>query len=136
MTTTDPDGGSMPSVNPQSFNRYSYVQNDPVNFVDPTGLMMWCFTYDTFVQISTMATQSPITVCFGSPDSDGRGSLTFGAEAPAATRVFGGGKEKKNQATPALQEIRWLQIKVQSEMKQAFSDSNYGDTKNAREQGG
>ncbi len=24
--------------NPQSFNRYSYVQNDPVNFADPTGL--------------------------------------------------------------------------------------------------
>ena len=25
-------------TNPQSFNRYSYVQNDPVNFVDPLGL--------------------------------------------------------------------------------------------------
>lgn len=26
------------SYNPQSFNRYSCVQNDPVNFVDPFGL--------------------------------------------------------------------------------------------------
>ena len=25
-------------TDPQSFNRYSYVQNDPVNFVDPSGL--------------------------------------------------------------------------------------------------
>jgi len=25
-------------ANPQSFNRYSYVQSDPVNFVDPNGL--------------------------------------------------------------------------------------------------
>jgi intein-encoded DNA endonuclease-like protein len=25
---------------PQSFNRYSYVNNDPVNKVDPTGLML------------------------------------------------------------------------------------------------
>jgi hypothetical protein len=24
---------------PQSFNRYSYVQNDPVNFIDPLGLL-------------------------------------------------------------------------------------------------
>jgi RHS repeat-associated protein len=34
----DPYGGSYELTNPQSFNRYSYVQNDPVNFVDPTGL--------------------------------------------------------------------------------------------------
>jgi hypothetical protein len=26
---------------PQSFNRYSYVENDPVNLVDPTGLMCY-----------------------------------------------------------------------------------------------
>jgi RHS repeat-associated protein len=34
----DPYGGSYNLTNPQSFNRYSYVQNDPVNFVDPLGL--------------------------------------------------------------------------------------------------
>jgi hypothetical protein len=34
----DPYDGSYELTNPQSFNRYSYVQNDPVNFVDPTGL--------------------------------------------------------------------------------------------------
>jgi len=28
----------MSIANPQSFNRYNYVQNDPVNFIDPTGL--------------------------------------------------------------------------------------------------
>jgi hypothetical protein len=30
--------GSYSLSNPQSFNRYAYVQNDPVNFVDPSGL--------------------------------------------------------------------------------------------------
>ncbi len=35
----DPYGGSYDFTDPQSFNRYSYVQNDPVNFVDPSGLM-------------------------------------------------------------------------------------------------
>ncbi len=35
-TTPDPLAGSI--ADPQSLNRYSYVQNDPVNLVDPTGL--------------------------------------------------------------------------------------------------
>jgi RHS repeat-associated protein len=35
----DPYAGSYNLADPQSLNRYSYVQNDPVTFVDPTGLM-------------------------------------------------------------------------------------------------
>jgi len=34
----DPYGGSYDFTNPQSFNRYAYVQNDPVNYIDPLGL--------------------------------------------------------------------------------------------------
>ncbi len=34
----DPYAGSMSLADPQSLNRYAYVQNDPVNFVDPSGL--------------------------------------------------------------------------------------------------
>jgi RHS repeat-associated protein len=37
-TSPDPYGGSMNSANPQSFNRYAYVGNDPVNLMDPSGL--------------------------------------------------------------------------------------------------
>ena len=35
----DPYDGSYDLANPQSFNRYSYVQNDPVNEIDPRGLL-------------------------------------------------------------------------------------------------
>jgi RHS repeat-associated protein len=35
---SDPFDGSYNLTDPQSFNRYAYVQNDPVNFTDPTGL--------------------------------------------------------------------------------------------------
>jgi RHS repeat-associated protein len=38
FTTPDPFGGSASLGNPQSFNRYSYVGGDPVNFNDPEGL--------------------------------------------------------------------------------------------------
>jgi RHS repeat-associated protein len=34
----DPYDGSYDLGNPQSFNRYAYVNNDPINLVDPTGL--------------------------------------------------------------------------------------------------
>jgi len=34
----DPSDGSYNWTNPQSFNRYAYVKNDPVNFIDPLGL--------------------------------------------------------------------------------------------------
>lgn len=35
----DPYGGSYDLGDPQSFNRYAYVDNDPVNLTDPTGLL-------------------------------------------------------------------------------------------------
>ena len=35
----DPYDGSYDLANPQTFNRYAYVNNDPVNLVDPTGLL-------------------------------------------------------------------------------------------------
>ncbi len=42
----DPYDGSYNLGDPQSFNRYSYTQNDPVNFVDPSGLLpMMCGLY-------------------------------------------------------------------------------------------
>jgi RHS repeat-associated protein len=37
-TTPDRYLGSMSPSSPQSFNRYAYVTNDPVNFIDPSGL--------------------------------------------------------------------------------------------------
>ena len=37
-TSPDPYGGSMTIADPQSFNRYTYVNNDPVNLTDPSGL--------------------------------------------------------------------------------------------------
>ena len=35
----DPYDGSYNLTDPQSFNRYAYVQNDPVNFTNPTDAL-------------------------------------------------------------------------------------------------
>lgn len=51
-SSPDPYNGSLRKVSPQSFNRYAYAHNDPVNFIDPTGLDVWqdfnCFTRGEF----------------------------------------------------------------------------------------
>ncbi|MCW5961704.1 MAG: hypothetical protein KIS76_16190 [Pyrinomonadaceae bacterium] len=39
-TSPDPYNGSASLGNPQSFNRFSYVENQPTNFVDPSGLQI------------------------------------------------------------------------------------------------
>jgi len=39
--TPDPYVASASLTNPQSWNRYPYVENDPVNYHDPGGLLRW-----------------------------------------------------------------------------------------------
>jgi RHS repeat-associated protein len=41
FTSVDPFGASASVGNPQSFNRYSYVNNNPSNLTDPTGMQAY-----------------------------------------------------------------------------------------------
>jgi RHS repeat-associated protein len=38
FTTVDPLGASARTLNPQTFNRYTYVLNNPLRYIDPSGL--------------------------------------------------------------------------------------------------
>lgn len=43
-TSPDPYNGSAAIGSPQSWNRYAYVENEPTNYVDPSGLQMRSIT--------------------------------------------------------------------------------------------
>jgi hypothetical protein len=55
----DPWDGSYNPTDPQSFNRYSYTQNDRVNFVDPTGLEP-CTEFDQYGSCISRSTEEPL----------------------------------------------------------------------------
>jgi RHS repeat-associated protein len=75
-TSPDPYNGSMNAGDPQSFNRYAYVSNDPVNFVDPSGL-----------NASGCSAEFSYSQCGG---DDGFWSGNFGNGVAIFNDVFGG----------------------------------------------
>jgi len=65
----DPYDGSYSLTDPQSFNRYSYVQSDPVNFVDPSGM---CLAVQ-FMDPATERTWWEFYLCNDNTTRDGGG---------------------------------------------------------------
>jgi RHS repeat-associated protein len=109
----DPSDESYDFTDPQSLNRYSYVQNDPTNFVDPSGLIaqgpcMGGYDYET-------------GACRGSGGGGGGGfdwpfwdSFNFGGDQPPGTPLMpndpsrggGGGPPKPSPLEQGLDAAR------------------------------
>jgi RHS repeat-associated protein len=78
----DPYDGSYNLSDPQSFNRYAYVQNDPINMTDPTGLFcVWRERWD-----ESTATLYVTEECYLEDGGGGGGMLV-----PQTPRGGGGG---------------------------------------------
>jgi len=90
-TSPDPYNGSANIGNSQSWNRYSYVENDPVNFVDPSGLLAlsWvCWDVTTYshaandpLNVRTDTTTQCSAIWVGGGDGGGGIGVDFGGAA-------------------------------------------------------
>ncbi|MGH9948981.1 MAG: RHS repeat-associated core domain-containing protein, partial [Pyrinomonadaceae bacterium] len=87
-TSPDPYNGSMDIDDPQSFNRYSYVGNQPTNFVDPSGL--WCTVVVTTIYDEDGTTIVSQWTDFGA-DCFEIGGPIFGSRGGGPTGDPGGG---------------------------------------------
>jgi RHS repeat-associated protein len=74
-TGPDPYKGSILLVDPQSFNRYSYVGNDPENFIDPSGLNMEAFTMRVCLRTEDPAHRVCFDVVVHWMDTGGGGTI-------------------------------------------------------------
>ncbi len=71
FTSADPYVSPRAMTNPQGWNRYPYVEGDPVNFVDPQGL---------FVCTAGDAENGPFCPSSGAIRNDGGGDSSYAAE--------------------------------------------------------
>jgi RHS repeat-associated protein len=63
FTTPDPYGGSAKVGMPESWNRYAYVGNDPVNFGDSSGLTRERTFSITVTEALYPLSEGPIHIC-------------------------------------------------------------------------
>src|SRR5690606_8405164 len=119
-TGPDPYLGSMKIGNPQSFNRYSYVQNQPTDFVDPTGLVI-------------IAVPNCERVCVRVENEDG----TWGESDCETVRHgysyidFGGGSSGGSHTGPSIPPPSINPRKNQSQPDCVESSSTFGAVKDA-----
>jgi RHS repeat-associated protein len=107
-TSPDPYNGSMDVDNPQSFNRYSYVENDAVNFVDPSGLQRrliayncWCVNGDVpgWTDPNPRCQTCYIWVEDGTGYNNSSGNSTFGGGGNIGSDFIDRVKEKERNKT-------------------------------------
>ncbi len=80
----DPYLGSYDPTNPQSFNRFGYVLNNPLSLIDPSGLS--CIT--TTVDSSDTTSGSDDLNTTIQDDGDGLGCADIGIPASIQTEIF------------------------------------------------
>jgi RHS repeat-associated protein len=126
-TSPDPLSGRL--TDPQSFNRYTYTQNDPVNFVDPSGLELCVVEiHITNIEFKIDGGQIVIEgytrlVCYFRGGSGGGGGGGGGCGADG--RGGGAGQKPKNNNTPLKpqQQKRMQACEAKKQLKKCERDA-------------
>jgi RHS repeat-associated protein len=108
-TSPDPYLGSYDLTNPQSLNRYAYVLNNPMKFLDPFGLNYICSATTTGTSYDDGATSWTTTIdCidFAGGGGDSGGGVDDGGGGD------GGGGQGSGPAPKSCFNPNWLQGKV------------------------
>jgi len=114
-TSPDPYKGSMSLGSSGSFNRYSYVENQPTNFVDPSGLLYYvvCQLWSWFVVETGEEVGPRFWVCtfYWEGPSPGGGTIIQPGDGGWGPPLNGGGEtnlapanDPDNKKTPELDE--------------------------------
>jgi RHS repeat-associated protein len=115
----DPYAGSYSLTDPQSFNRYAYVQNDPVNFVDPSGLNASCSAEFSYADCGGDEG------FWGGRGGSGGGGGGFGGDVARYNRDFGG--MPSNVASALAGYLGRLQNTMDANRaRSALNSGNYG----------
>jgi len=129
-TSPDPYNGSQNAANPQSMNRFSYVGNDPVNLIDPTGLVQ-CFNV-VLIMVLIDPGKPPVeigrqilsTFCIGDTARDASqrifGETRFNAKRNNITRTD---RVTQRLTDQQMQKLRDLQKQKQEEKDKCFSEA-------------
>ena len=101
----DPYMGSYNVYNPQSFNRYSYVQNNPLSYIDPLGLMYTIYVniWESIDTGYTFQTVSYSSVAFFTPSVGGSGGGSRSLPGGGGGGSAGAGPSNPHQPQPPQQ---------------------------------
>ena len=119
----DPYDGSYSLSNPQSFNRYAYVGNDPVNFVDPTGLERQCVIIrheDGRLEEICFETQDAVQIYMTWDDLPGAVGLGMNIQAPLTMPVLPG-SSRPRASTPTSFAPTLANVKREEDARRARS---------------
>lgn len=134
-TSPDPYNGSASIGDPQSFNRYSYVTNQPTNFVDPSGLLIiiaryyGCRIYETQDGRAAYWCEGVSYTFFDdTPSSDGGGTVGGGGGTsgdclpgfPCIKKIMAEGAELWKEREKCLQNARNVADKELAELRNRF----------------